>query len=732
MNNKEGIRYIAFGLAVLLLLAVGIWKVRPFPWLNAREARIEGEMTINGKTFEFEGAKSLLVDNSRTVRGVATALDGAVVFFDALGAGVTLDEIGCLKGSVALADQSMLELSKPGQCDFVVGDDGRLQGEIYLEDTRKITINATTDWKPYELSEIQVDQTLKVEKGETQQIDAKVMALGGRELSDATVIYKSNNENVKVDEYGYVEVSGVGEYKNAVTLQAGGRERAVTILAVQEKVGLKSLSPEVVLANDQPYNFIATFNNELGNFEIESIRFFKGVGTGDDEVNCTGDKNNIDTVAINCFFAKNKVGTWNLEIVTKDRGTFAFASKLVALNPEASLSLAMTSKVVMPGDFTDAGAQSQPGNYCGFDPNNITDPMKECISKDQTVFKEDRIYLYPSLMWPSFFAKGNTYEIGSVSYPKIEAVIDGENKDKCSGNLDLDKSNILGSISVGQYNANLEDPTKSLFSIGYVKYNSDFPSGCVLVLRVEAEIVMKKIGSSDTLKLIGETQTRSNIRTRKHVLLEGDVMVQTGDISVKKINPAKSMYSLSASENIDISQDADTRITDGNQKNFGINELYETDDGTDAYFSNVVDKMREKVSKLLVERGQEISYSDLNSKLTSFSTSDFSLSPEGWILSLKNYPSDVTINTTNICGPKTLVVQGHDVYIKGNIANVSSCAEKGNFGLIVLDGSIYVDPAVTDISGFYFTTGTFYTGESHLKFTLKGAAVAHNFVLQRY
>ena len=49
----------------------------------------------------------------------------------------------------------------------------------------------------------------------------------------------------------------------------------------------------------------------------------------------------------------------------------------------------------------------------------------------------------------------------------------------------------------------------------------------------------------------------------------------------------------------------------------------------------------------------------------------------------------------------------------------------------VVEGDLSIDPAVTNVSGFFYVTGSVHTGASDKQLTIEGAVVASGFNLER-
>lgn len=700
--KKEGWKFVVALVSITLMFVVGIVLVRPFPWLEAQELKLEGEIIVDGASYSFLGDDALVIDNIRQIKGVASNSTGGKIFFNAQGAEVKVDQLGYLYGDMVLDGYGLIELGTDYDREVLIDQMGNMSGKFKV-DGMSIEFVGETKWRPYELAEIQVASTMKVDVGSKSMIDPTILGLGGRGLYDVQIVYKSNNDNVTVDEYGYVEVSREGTFRNAVIVSVGDEKKAITLQAV-ERVTDVTVSPNVVVKDTDP---ILTISVDPAS-QVEGVIGVALVKGSDDRVLCSLiDKDTgAGTVSANCNLAGNAVGGWNVVLQMGSFEEYVFLSKLNILDDENPLNLTLVTDVY---ELNNEGT--------GY------------VDKDSmTVKSGDQIKYYVLVDLPSFLE--DTDINGGEFF--VDFVGRGPSPSRC----------VLysGDVTPGVLRGTFAPDADGRLDLGDVVYTGNMPQGCDLV----ANLSLNNVQFDNGLTGIGGTAEASNgIKSAKQVLLRGDVLVQEGNLEVEQLHDSANMFTLVAGD------DVDTNITgEGNVSDYGLS--------TDAQFEQVLSQIQDNIQKLVIERAQSNQdLIDIEEELKTFYSSEKAKNPEGRII----YNGSAGIGPVilgsglavdeniEVCGPVTLVVEGRDVEITRDIvkANVDgfNCVDEGNFGLIVIDGDIKFaggdidhlpsEPGpVENVMGYYFTTGTMYTGESHAKFTLSGVSIAHDYVLQRY
>ncbi|MFA4930411.1 MAG: hypothetical protein WC570_00915 [Patescibacteria group bacterium] len=689
--KKEGWKYIVALASLVVMFVGGLFLVRPFPWLLAQEVKLEGQVTVNDQNYDFTGERALVIDNIRHIRGFAQSESGGKIFFDTSGAEVKVDQLGYWYGNLMTEEYGLIELGLELNRKVQIGETGQLNGSFVIDDN-KFSWQGQTSWQPYELAEIQVAETMKVDVGSKSMIDPKILGLGGRDLYDAQVVFESKNDQVTVDEYGYVEVKKEGTYKNVVVVTVGGEQKAITLQAT-ERVTDVTVTPKVVVRDTNPSLTIEVEPASLVG-EVKAVALVKGV---DELIACLPKPINISvintatgTIEVNCNLAGEGTGSWNLVLQMESGEEYVFTDKLNILDSENPLNLTMITKVEKPN--------SEGTGYVD--------------SEGMTVLTGYRVSYKVLVDLPSFLEES---EINGGEYTVI---FNGRGPStRCATDKKTDPILLKGNFVP---NADNE------VDLGSVVYTGTMPQGCDLV----AKLSLSDVKFDNGLAGIGGTAEASNaIKSAKQVLLRGDVLVQEGDLKVEALHESSNMFTLVAGDNVDVSVGA---TGEGNVSDYDVSG--------DAQFDQVLSQIEENIRKLVIERAVPSSgaLDDIENELKIFTAEQKSKNPEGRII-YNNDPVGPLLlgegGDTWVCGPVTLVIEGRDVVVQNNIVKAPMqypCSEEGNFGLIVIGGDIKFSGDVTQVEGYYFTTGTLYTGESHNKFTLRGVSIAHDYVLQRY
>ncbi|MBU0648294.1 hypothetical protein KJ855_03895, partial [Patescibacteria group bacterium] len=679
--------------------------VKPFPGLRANESYIEGKLLIDQKEYLFTGENKLTIDNIDHVLGLAVASDGSQVFFDKEGAGVEIDELGYWEGLIFSDEVGLVEVGLNKDAVVRIDLSGKLEGN-FKSKNKEISFEGQSDWRPFELAEIKTDQNVKLMLGSKTKLDVQVIGLAGRKLDDVQIVYESNNTNVVVDEYGYLEIGAEGNYREAVTVRVGDSEKKVSIQAVSG-ITRVDLSPSLLVipfAGDIEVSFVpaeVVFGIDSSNFV--SATFVRGTQL---DVQCGGFRKlpGGQFFLTSCNFPSDEyAGVWNLELKLQE-GTYAFPSVLTVLKQENAINVSLVANV------SNDGGDSSGDNILSEEP-----PGDQFRNIEYMVLID-----WPSVLFGDGGISGNVDMNVIVNFSSEGVDIAGQ-----AGSCD--------SIVVPSgLNLNFSDeevrPENAEFDLGTVRHDGGIIAGCDFVAKADVTFdITLPSGEPLNNAVKGAAEVRTGMAARKMVSLEGDVVVQEGDLQIRRLDEDQNLYLLVAGDTVNVSG-----RDQGNVEGYELGEA--------STYEILIGVLREKVDKLIIERGFRYNSED-ESVLETFTEDDIAKNPEGRIL----YNSDLGImelfdrsgsDTLRVCAPTTLVIKGRDVIIKDNIKmapdNDTTCVERGNFGLIVFDGDIYIDGAVNSVEGFYFTTGTIHTGLSHEKFSLKGVAFAHDYVLQRF
>ncbi len=695
--KSEGWKYFLLGLGLITLLVLGVVVVRPVSWLEASQYNLTGFLELGSERYEFNGENALVINNLRQIEGNAISSGNKSVSFNTDGAEVKLDQLGYLQGNLVLEDGSIISLDNKG----VKIVEGFLDGD-FASQFGLVKLSGETKWRPYQISEIKVNDQIKLEVNKKTRIDAEVLALGGKKLTDVGTQWISNDSRLVVDENGYVTALESGDFSNGIVLKIADREEAISLQATETIKLSTAKNPPVVpnLVEQNSTKKITVYIEPVDRIaDVNGFRFIRG----NSEVICSGFTKGGDgsISASGCNFAGVGAGDWNLELTTTD-GEYVFLSELRVVNSENALNVVVNTKLFN------------------------SDTQTECaVSQQQTTLYDncDQVRYTVSIDEPSYLIDRN------VSSGDIRMVFKIDGKAPCQA-----KKNDFSLVG-----AKYDDTTKEFKSALTITdgkivnpeinlvFISTFYQGCDLA----ADIYLENM-NFDGLVLYASSKARVGIGYPKQVELSGDVVVEQGNIDIESTSDDAKSFSLVAQDSIKLVNDQQ-------------NQLVGYEISSKANFADIVARLKENLNKLIIERGVlNINSTDIGDNLKKFTNDSRAKYPEGRIIYDGNEVGDYILqdrggtDVLNVCGPVTLVVEGRDVYINDDIkmsevsAGVGGCAQKGNFGLIVLDGNIYVDPAVTDINGYYFTTGTFYTGANDQQFVLTGVAVANNFVLQRY
>jgi hypothetical protein len=598
-----------------------------------------------------------------------------------------------------------------------IDKDGKLSGSVANDTGKTFSFTGTTAWRPEEIGEVKIEDKLQLNTDEKRRLDAVVMSKSGHDLYDVQLQWSSGQENVQVDEYGYVMASNAGNFDDALKLKVGDEEKAITLQVVQNiKLSDAITSPVTPnLVQTGVTKEITIFLEpeeavlESASPKINSIKFKRG----SDEIACGNNissRNSADgTIKATCDFSNKGAGDWNLELVMGEGGHYEYLSVLRVINPENALNV--SSKV----DIFD---QDNKPCAAGADGSSTTVNPDKCNKIVYNVVIDKPSYLVGKDISSGKYA----VELrGQCPCVQTDQTCQNAQSFTADDYLSTGISGDLSSTCLKDLNDSTgKSVVCKVFTID--KYKGGLPQGCDIV----AKIKLENLSFEGGLVISDDVDVRVGVGFPKQVKLEGDVAVEGGNIDIESTDENAKSYSMVAEGSIKLQTDAKNQIT-GYQINDELN------------FKEIVTRLKNNIGKLIIERGKlEIQSSGIVHELTTFDEADMQKYPEGILYYDGNEIGDYVISLGSdigVCGPKTLIVEGRDVVIKNNIVLQSDnniCKKNGNFGLIVLDGNIKFDGDVKDASGFYFTTGTIYTGESREPFTLKGVAVANNFVLQRY
>lgn len=706
--KKEGWKYIGLVILVLMLFGWGMMSVRPFIWLYATSEELTGEISVNGKKYTFEGDQALTINNIRKIEGFAIGPDGSKIFFDEEGANVEVDELGYLMGSAYGDEFGLIEFDYAKDKIVKIDEEGKFGGVVSAENGVLMQFSGYTDWRPFVVSEIKTVNEVVANVDSKTKLDAEILGLGGRKLEDIQLKYVSNNENVVVDEDGYIQVNEKGLYKDAVTVMAGDKEKAVTLQALVN-IKLASVAPNIVTKGQSHSIKFAIDPKEAVKVDydpnpIVGVKLTRGVS---DTVNCGNvtDRNVADgTMTASCDFSNSGSGTWDVVLLMQE-GEFVYLAQMNVVDPDKALNVSLVARLFQDGSPCNSTTISEDPNLgCNrVEYDLILD--RPSYLKDKTLTTGNYVFEWKGQGPSNVCSQATIKKIVNdqeVTLPMIDVIHSAENK-------------------TGYDFAN-RDKIEGMFVIE--KYKGNLPQGCDLVVTVKLTNL-----DYEGLKLNGEAQSRVNVKQAKQVFIKGDVLVQEGDLIIQRAHETTGLYTMTASGNVDV-----TGADAGSSGGYNINQ--------EMAYDKLVTQIKENIRKLIIERSLT-NIPDLSTfveyQLNKYTSGDKEKSPEGRILYNADPIGDLILDNDpviNVCAPTTLVVEGRDVVIKKNIIMNpgvgDTCVEKGNFGLIVLDGNIYFDGEVENVEGFYFTTGTIYTGESSKGFKLTGVAVAHDYVLQRF
>lgn len=714
---KGGKFYLAL-LLVMVLTVIGLLKIKPIPWLVASEAQISGSVKVGEKEFVLE---QVIVNNARKIQGFAMATDGGKIFFSDQEADTSLDQLGYLKGRMFGEEIGWIDFGVNKKTVLRIDDSGILSGTVVSSLGKDVVFNAKTSWRPFTLAEIQTPKVVQANVGSKTKIDYKILGLGGRDLQDVQLKWSSSNPNVKIDEDGYVEVDTAGDFDDVIVLSVGDQQKAITLEA-QTHINTLTLIPDLAVAGDgtnsKKVSFKVTANPVTSLFPGDSVVALVREDANKDHKNRT-DCIVKDTQTIECDLKDVSAGSWNLamQLHRAQPEEYVFASVLYVVSSSSGFNFTMLSTV--DSDDQHTVHTGNPVNYSA-----IVD-------------------------WPGYLSdkKEKYYVSNYVVNSSLEGV--GIVDNSCNGKIDTDGRDTWHQtprILEKDFDLSVFDLTTNQINLNFLPiiYSSTLPVGCDLLAKVKLTLTFtsrEPEAGNFTFDITGSSEVRNPIDARKQLSVEGDILVEQGDLQIQRMNKDKpNFYLLTAKDEV-TGTDTNSQLSN-----------YEIATGQNATYDEVIKSIKEKINKLVIERGE---YFNLNntSELGQFTKNEIRTKPEGRILYNQDDVGPVKLGDIEVCGPTTLVVQGRDVEVNGNITmkknqfnpDVDSgsdtdplCDANGSFGLIVLDGNIKFAgdqpplPAVTDVNGFYFTTGTIFTGISHKKFTLSGVAVAHDYALQRY
>lgn len=706
--------------AVAALFLAGSFIVRPFPWLKAYEYSITGNINIAGKNYFFSKDNPLIIDNVRVIKGFAVAEDGTKVYFDNQGgAEVKADQIGYLEGIIYSPENGILEIGLLKNRLAKIDSAGNLSGDFLLDDGKQVVLAGKTSWRSYELNKISLPDKIDLGINASSRLDPVILGLGGRDLYDVQTRWLSNDNNVSVDEYGYVTARKPGLYQDVIILQVGEEKKAVSLQATQgiDKIAVK---PSVVVAPSGAQTFDLTFDPASKGEEIRGLG--SSVTVTGEFVNSSGKKVTCGSYdkefkqLKGCIFAvAEDAGLWNLEFTIDEgggqKGKYVFPGVLTVVKKDSAISMSLLANV-----YNDLTA----GNV---NPDNII------AQEDDYKFIEYKLVVN----WPSYIVKDSKVN-GSLTMSFKGSGVDVAGANMCQ--IDFSKTPapvIPGQSMTYTFSNHVVQAENETFTFSpRVTMNAVIPQGCDFVASLPGVADGLNITFPDGATMNGvkgNAEVRTAVEGRKRVSVTGDVIVEEGDLQIKRLDEDQNLYLLVASEGVSAS---------GGQGEGGSVSDYQL--SQDSTYNKMISTLRDKVNKLVIERGTTVDLNDVN-ELEKFLLIDKQKNPEGRILVANNASGEVILNNNipgdlMICAPTTLVVYGRNVKVQDNIRmqsdNDSTCVERGNFGLIVFDGDIIFDGSVDEVEGFYFTTGTIHTGLSHEKFALKGVAFAHDYVLERY
>ncbi|HPN67168.1 MAG TPA: hypothetical protein PLZ62_00750 [bacterium] len=715
-KQKLDVRYWGLILATAVLLLVGLINLTNYFGTEAAQESISGKILVGKEEYGFEGKNQLTIDNSRIVSGQADSNTAEHIYFDSEGAAVYVDQLGYWYGQAFSSKYGMIEFSVAKNKIVKIDSEGNLSGNVTSESGEIFSFSGTTKWRPEAISEVKLTDQLQVNTDEKKRLDAVVVGTNGRDLYDVQLQWSSNQDNVKVDEYGYLLATTADDYADAVKLKVGDNEKAITLSVKQSIVLSDSVSPpvnpnlvEIGAKKDitiylEPKDVVA----DSADPKIDLFKFKRGSV----EITCGSiiSRNNADgSLKANCDFTGKGAGDWNLELAMSNGETYEYLSAIRLIDPKNALNVSggveifdADNNVCEAGE--NGGATTVNPDKCNKITYNLTID-KPSYLVDKKI--ESGAYVV------SLRGQCPCNQSESTCLKAQEFTSD----DYSSGSL----TGSLPAACVSDLNAsNGKSVVCKIFTID--KYKGGLPQGCDIV----ANIALNDLKFGGGLTVSDEVDVRVGVGYPKQVKLQGDVAVEGGDIDIESTNDEAKSYSMLAEGTIKLESNIKNQI-----KGYQINDQLN--------FEEVLTRLKNNISKLIVERGQlEVPSTMIVKMLMTFGSDDLSKYPEGVLYYDGNQIGDYILSNgsdINVCGPKTLVVEGRDVIIKNNIhlqAQNQICKKNGNFGLIVLDGDIKFDGDVQDAYGFYFTTGTIYTGESNKSFTLTGVAVANDFVLQRY
>jgi len=728
--SKEGLKFLGLFLTLIVLIG-GFFIVKPFPWIRAGERQLQGEISSSSNKYSFTGDNMLIVTDLREIKGQAVSADD-IIYFDSEGAEVKIDQLGYWYGQAFSPKLGWIKFGVSG--DKVVSLlKGELSGTVSADDGTILKFTGEGDWQAYQLADVLVSNELMLAENTKKLIEPKIIGLGGVDLYDVQKKWISRNPAIVVDEYGYVTASQRGYYQNALILRIGDKEEAITLQVIPTNQ-IESYEPRVVTTDRGDVNIKITFEVEVD--KVDSMRLVKGAGEKKD-CSLVGALEKVKTIEAVCNFVAEDTGFWNIAI-TFDGREQVYTDSINVLGTQNTLNVTGNSVVT----FTDVDGNSK-------------------TSSDRSVFTDSVLTYDVNITFPSFVV-GNNYHADNVSFDytvngrgRTDICREANPPEWCDSlgvysptNInycgpDVDVSRGVGAIDITSafYRSDFDSALGSapgvvdLKKVLVLNYNDDRPQGCDLVVKMTVTVDL-----DNGVKLQGTAEVTNPIRKQKQVYLQSDVLVESGGVKIKQIDPNQSLYTLTAGDTIDIGQSGTDQLK-------GILEQYGTSE--EALFDLIVNNIRTRVNALVIERGEPApntaALATTNSPITRYSEADVAKMPEGRIWYFNQGSGEVVLgdnnktNQINVCAPTTMVVEGRDVLIKNDVKQIigtdpksNVCALNGKFGLIVLDGDIYFDGNVESVEGYYFTTGTIYTGTSANPFRLEGVAIAHDFALQRY
>lgn len=735
--KKEGWKLGLALVAVAALFVAGSIIVRPFPWLKANEYNIIGSLKVAGKDFVFSDDNPLVIDNVRLIKGYALANDGSKIYFDGQGgAEMEIDQIGFLHGRLYSSDLGIIDIGLNNNRIAKIDLAGNLSADFLLDNGKNILLSGKTSWRPYELNKVSVPEKLDLGVNSTVRIDPVVLGLAGRDLYDVQTKWSSSDENISVDEYGYVTAKKPGVYEGAVIFQVGETKKAITLAATQgiDKISIK---PSVVLAPSGAQNFDLTFDPVIKGEEIRGASGITITGTfvnsANKRVTCGSYDKNFNQLK-DCIFAQAEdAGVWNLEFVIDEggqQGKYVFPSVLTVVKKDSALNMSLLANVYN-GKTTTAEADINPENIIKLEPESAGGPWYKYL-------RYKAVINWPGYLLPKDAQKGKIDSgVLNISFKGQGVSVSGA--DSCNVSDGIPSSFSVAVVSQDIAADSLMIDIPELVSDA-VEMNALLVQGCDFVATLDATFNVTLPDGTVMSGIKGGAEVRTAVAGRKRVSITGDVLVEQGDLQIKRLDEDQNLYLLVASEDVKAS---------GGQGTVGSVSDYQL--GEDSTYNKMINTLRDKVNKLVIERGVQPAFDPSSTGsvgvLQSFTLEQKQKNPEGRILVANAAGGEVRINNFDvgglqICAPTTLVVYGRDVVIEDDIimntGGNSTCVERGNFGLIVFDGNISFagdngpNGAVEKVEGFYFTTGTISTGASHKKFSLQGVAFAHDYILERF